>query len=146
MKKLFLFLIPLMFISCNSFFDQPDNEFTFPVVDVSSFIQNDRYYIPKDATALQVFNLFYSVYGYGYKTINGIANNVDGNSCNITSVNVYHLKEGQNESAFYVALTNGNNETITYCYKWQFKIYNAWVNNKAGNWNNNLDWNITIYK
>jgi hypothetical protein len=158
MKKLFLILIPLLFISCDAMPIEADNEYAFPVVDISSFIQDDKYYIPNNATALQVFNLFYSVYGYGNYRINGKAKHTEtavllGNthteeiSSNIVNVNIYRISEvNPSVSAYYVELTNENNETITYCYKWQYKINNSWKNDKTGSWCNLSAWDITIYK
>ncbi len=163
-----IFLLTCFLISCSDV----DNIDSFPTVDYSKLVQDDAYKISSSTDALTVFNLCYNVYGYGEFSVSGIATHTESATvientytesitCNIEKIKVYHSDDstsGLTVSSFYVDFINENQETMSYCYQWQYKNTNAWKNDKTSTWkqtstwyknaNNSTrtDWNISINK
>lgn len=141
-----LFFITLLFISCSN--NVPDEPNTFPSVEYSKLVYTNYYKIPSSADALTVFNMFYNEYGYGEFNIDGTAEHSESSdligkthkeniTCKITKVKVYNVDystPGEKRCAFFVDLYNEKNEVLQYCYKWQYRNTNAWVNGKTSKW------------
>ena len=144
MKKLFLLLLPLLFISCN--FDTHDDVETFPIVDYSSLVKDDKYVIPSGTEALTIFNCFYTQYGYGEFNIEGTYTHTESAYLNnvlyedtitktlkkiIISNIVIENTSGSHISGFYITFITDKNEILEYCYQWQYHNTNSWKNTKT---------------
>lgn len=147
-----LILLALIFISCTHVVANDPN--TFPSVDYSSCVYNTCYKIPSSEDALTVFNLFYNEYGYGEFNVEGTAEHCETTkligvyhtekiSCKVTKIKVYNIDystPGERRSAFFVDLYNDKNEVLQYCYKWEYRHSNVWINGKTSGWFNTEKW------
>lgn len=151
-KLLFIIIfIPCFLISCS---DVADDVNSFPTVDYTVLVQDDSYKISSSTDALTVFNLCYNIYGYGEFSVSGTATHTESAqiientytesiTCNIEKIKIYHTDNstaGLTVSSFYVDFVNENQETMTYCYQWQYKNTNAWKNDKTSTWKQTSDW------
>jgi len=143
MKRfLFLLLFAFLFITgCNMY--SADDIDSFPSTDYSFMIKDNSYDIPAGTNALQLFNCFYSEFGYGEyniqgqytKTATAVLNGktyTDTINKTLTKIKIWHVRDVDNKedpiSSFYVAFYTDNNEVLQYCYQWQYDNQNAWKN------------------
>jgi hypothetical protein len=144
-----VFLLSL-FLSCNT--NLPDDLNTFPYASYDDLINNNSYEISNTASPLKVINLFINELGYGSHDIIGTAKHTESTSlvginysetinCSISKVNIYNTQDKNNNiSSFCVDIINSNNETLSYCYKWQYYNNNAWINKKTSFWCQDENW------
>lgn len=169
MKKLFVVLLPVLFLfsACDPYnFDTSD---TFPEVNYKYMIKENTYEFSSGADALRVISLFHNEFGCGEFSVTGTGTHYESAvllgkyhsesvQCNIVKVKVY--KDAGNDRShvneFNVDLINDKNETLSYCYMWQGNYDNVWRNEKSSTWchkdswyknstpENRTSWNIVI--
>lgn len=154
MKRYLLSVILIVLFIAGCKLDVADDIDSFPKADYSFMVKESQYEIPVNTTALQIFNCFYSEYGYGEYDVQGQYSHTEsavlnGNSYTdtitktITKMKIWHVRDentkGSTISSFYVTFYTDNNESLEYRYQWQYQNTNAWKNNKT-------DGTIIIFK
>lgn len=146
MKKYILcVLIFFSIISCTN--ESPDVSNTFPSIDYSNSVNQSSLEIFKTSTALEVLNLLYNEYnGFGEYEITGTGQRSENSEqiiYNLKKIRIYNVPKSKSShiGEFYIDFINEKNETLTYCYKWQYHYDNIWENSIIkSNWGQNDSW------